>query len=628
MTPAHHVPAPSSVVASPLRRCLSRILLLVSARQAPVVALACVVLAAALLFAGLVRLFKGPHVFGDELFYSDAATSLAQGHGLHVRGESYGFGPLYPALLALVRLVATDQPSAYSWWLTVNAIAVALTAVPAYFIARRLLAPWWSVCVAALAAGVPSAFYAGAVMTDCLGYLAAVTAVLAIVLAVERPTATRQVAVLAAVVVATSVRTQFAVLYASFLFAVGVRWLVDGRLRPRRPPMRQWWPTFAAIAGFGLLVAGTLAAGRSAASLLGGYSDLARGYPIVASVRWAVEHVFDLALYLGLLGGAAAPLAWASLYKAARSGSARHAAFLATTVSATVTGLAVVATFSASPYGLARLHDRYLFYVIPLWLVVLCTWVAGGAPRSRRFAVLSGIAFVLFVLVMPYGSLIVPDGARMFDGTGTAVWANLQDWFATTYGVSGRWALAGAAVLAAVWTVVVPRRFAWTMVAVVAVSFGAGGAIMWKRSIDDSNKGVFRGERAAIKGWVDAAVPGGAEVTLLTVGAARCSSSLWRHSFLFTEFFNGRIEEVPYVGEPLDVGPPTHQLRVTPGGELVGIDATPLASTYIVAPHGVAIVGRQLATGTRAPLVLWQTPGTVRLARARSDADLLREACR
>ena len=86
--------------------------------------------AAAVVYAGLARLVQGPHVFGDELYYSDAATSLAQGHGLHVRGEGYGFGPLYPALLALVRLVAVNPPSAYWGWLIVNAVAVALTAVP------------------------------------------------------------------------------------------------------------------------------------------------------------------------------------------------------------------------------------------------------------------------------------------------------------------------------------------------------------------------------------------------------------------------------------------------------------------------------------------------------------------
>ena len=619
-------PVPSEAVTPRLARPGGRLVAAVVARRLPLVALVGVVVGAAGLYAGLARLLKGPHVFGDELYYSDAATSLAEGHGLHVRGESYGFGPLYPALLALVRLVVVSLPAAYWWWLVINAVAVALTAVPSYLLARRLLDPWWSVGVAAMSAAVPSAFYAGAVMTDSVGYLAAVTSLLAIVLAVERPSVPRQLAVLAAVVVAASVRTQFALLYATFVLAVALRWLLEGRPR-RRPSLQQWWPTAGAICACGLVVAGRVATGRSVSSLLGAYNDLVRGYPVLATARWAVEHVFDLALYLGLLGGAVAPLAIVSLYRRARAGSPRDAAFLATSVSATVTGLGVVAAFSATQFGLGRLHDRYLFYVVPLWLVLLAAWVAGGARRSRRLAVGSAVAFFVFVLLMPYGRLVVPDGAKMFDGTGTAVWATLQDWLARTHGFSGRRVLAGAALLAGLWVVAVPRRFAWTVLVVVAASFIAGGAIMWKRTIDDSNKGVFQDERASTRGWVDSVVPSRAKVTLLTVGSEPCRERLSRHAFLFTEFFNGRVEQVPYIGDPLAVGPPTHPVHVGPNGTLETMSDVPLRATYVVVPRGVELVGRRLAVGTRARLVLWQTAGFVRIARAHSDADVLKTAC-
>jgi hypothetical protein len=605
----------------------ARIRGLVVAERLPHVALAGVAVGATVVYAVLVRLVQGPHVFGDELYYGDAATSLADGHGLEVRGESYGFGPLYPALLALVRLPASSQPASYPWWLTVNAAAIALTSVPAYFLARRLLAPWWSVGVAALAAAIPSAFYAGAVMTDCLGYLTAVTALLAIVLAVERPSVQRQLAVIAAVALATSVRTQFVALYATYLLAGVFRWLLEGRPPPPRS-IRQWWPTVATVAAFGLAVVAAVATGRSASSLLGGYSDLARGYPLLATGRWAVEHVFDLTLYFGLVGGAAAPLAIGSLYGRARSRSVRDAAFIATTVSATVTAILVVAAFSATQFGLGRLHDRYLFYVVPAWLVVLAAWAARGGPGSRRLAVVSAAAFFLFVVAMPYGRLIVPDGAKMFDGPGTAVWATFQDWLARTPSISGRRVLAGASLLAALWVVAIPRRLAWTALVVVAVSFVGGGVIMWKRTIDDSNKGVFRDSRVATRGWVDRVVPANASVTLVTVGSPFCDATLWRYSSLFTEFFNGRVRQVPYIGHPLAVGPPTHPLHVASSGLVETDRNVPLRTTYVVVPKGVDIVGRKLAAGTNAPLALWRTAGSVRLARARSDADVVRTACR
>ena len=47
-----------------------------------------------------------PTVFGDELIHWDASRSLAAGDGLRVRDGGYGFGPVYPALLAPVHLLA------------------------------------------------------------------------------------------------------------------------------------------------------------------------------------------------------------------------------------------------------------------------------------------------------------------------------------------------------------------------------------------------------------------------------------------------------------------------------------------------------------------------------------------
>jgi len=596
--------------------------------RAPLLALSGVVAIAAVVYAALARSVEGPHVFGDELYYSEAGTSLAEGDGLRVRGEDYDFGPLYPVVLAAIRLAVSDQPSAHWPWLAANGVFVALAAIPSYLLARRLLDPWWSVAVAAFAVAAPSAFYAGAVMTDCLGYLAAVSALLAITLAVERSSVARQAGALVAIGVATAVRPQFASLFVTLLLALALRWaLADERRARLRAAWPRLWPTVAvAAAGLAAVVA-MAAAGRPPGELLGGYDDLARGYPVVATARWAVEHVFDLALYLGLVGVAAAPLALVALWSRGRAGSVHDQALLAVFVAANVTGIVVVAAFSASQFGLGRLHDRYLFYVVPLWLVLLATWIARGAPRSRMLAAACGVAFVAFVLVMPYGTLVVPDGAKMFDGTGTAIWATLQDWLATTHGVSGRWALAAGSVATALWLVAVPARHAWTLAVVVAASFVAANAIMWDRTIADSRKGVFADRAAATRGWVDAAVPGTADVTLLTVGTSACLTSVGRHSYLFTEFFNTRIEAVPYLGDPLSVGPPTHPVHVGADGTVLAEGGAPLVAPYLVAPSGVPVVGRRLAEGTEVGLVLWRTAGPVRIAGAAADADVLAEAC-
>ena len=43
--------------------------------------------------------------------------------------------------------------------------------------------------------------------------------------------------------------------------------------------------------------------------------------------------------------------------------------------------LVTAAAFTSTEFGLERLHDRYLFYAVPLWLVVLAVWLHDGLPR-------------------------------------------------------------------------------------------------------------------------------------------------------------------------------------------------------------------------------------------------------
>ena len=196
--------------------------------------------------------------------------------------------------------------------------------------------------------------------------------------------------------------------------------------------------------------------------------------------------------------------------------------------------------------------------------------------------------------------------------------ADLSTWEAVAISV---------ALLAAAWIVFVPRRYAWTALAVAAVFFVTGGAIMWDRTIKDTDKGVFPNHTLAARGWVDAAVPSSAKVTLLTDGSGQCSSTTDRYAFLMTEFYNDRIERVPYVGFPLDYGPPTHRVHVSANGTLRASDGRPVAARYIVAPRGLIVAGRRLAVGTNARLVLWQTSGTVRFEGVSSDVRFLQEAC-
>ena len=77
-----------------------------------------------------------------------------------------------------------------------NALLFALTAIPVYLLARRLVSPWWAVLAAGLAVAIPSSISVATVMTESLAFLAAAWALYATMLALERPTVLRQLAVL------------------------------------------------------------------------------------------------------------------------------------------------------------------------------------------------------------------------------------------------------------------------------------------------------------------------------------------------------------------------------------------------------------------------------------------------
>ncbi len=101
------------------------------------------------------------------------ASSLVEGDGLSLRGAEYGFGPLHAAVLALVLWLSSGLESAYPWFKVVNALFWALTAIPVYLLARRLVSSWWAVLAAGLAVAIPSSISVATVMTESMAFFVA-----------------------------------------------------------------------------------------------------------------------------------------------------------------------------------------------------------------------------------------------------------------------------------------------------------------------------------------------------------------------------------------------------------------------------------------------------------------------
>ena len=589
----------------------------------PLAALAGIVLAAFVLYTWLASLVDVPRVHPDEVRYLIAASSLVEGEGLTLRGGDYGFGPLYALVLAAILSLTSGVDAAYELFKAANALLFALTAVPVYLLARRLVSPWWGVCAAGLAVAIPSSISIATVMTESLAYLTAAWALYATALALERPTLLRQLAVLGSVAAAFLTRAQLGGLYLSWLVALGVLWLIAPERRPRtRRDLYGLWPSAVPLALAVLVLAGRLAGGDSPSESLGAYWELWRGYDPFQVVKWVVYHLADIEVYLAMVPLAVAPIVLWRLLRSGRAGAEAEASFAALFLSANAVGLLVVAAFTSTPWGYDRLHDRYAFYLLPLWLIVLVVWLADGLPRPLvATAIGVGMALVL-PAILPFHQLANEAGIDTVPG---ALWVWVEAQVAGPGPLSGSRLLAVFVIglLAAV--VLLPRRLALLVPAALLALFAVTAVLAWDRMIGAPEDAVFAGglERA----WVDELVPEDARVTKLYLESASCpASATTRHALFLTEFFNSAVDRAAYIGDSIPDGLPIERVEVE-GGRLVLPDGNPLEAEFVLTQPGIDLDGLRVGTGTAAGLVLWETDGVVRTVGAQTTADVRTTDC-
>ena len=589
----------------------------------PVVALALVTAAGFVLYTVLSLGADGPRVHPDEVRYLIAASSLVEGEGLSLRGADYGFGPLLPLVLAAILRIAGSIDAAYDWFKAANALFFALTAVPVYLLARRLVSQWWAVLAAGLAIAIPSSISVVTVMTESLSYLTTMWALYAIALALERPTVLRQFAVLGTIAAALLTRTQFGILYVTWVGALACLWLLAPATRPRsRSELLRFWPTALPVVLGALAFVARLASGSSARDTFGAYWELWRGYDPFAVGKWFVYHLGDFAVYLVVVPVAVTPIVLWELGRAGRAGSRRAASFVSLFVAANVSGLLVVAAFTSTPWGYDRLHDRYGFYLVPLWLVGLVWWLASGLPRPLVAAAIGAVATLALALTLPFAHLANEAGIDTVPG---ALWVRIEAELAGPGPASGRLALALFVVGLLAATFLLPRGIArLALPAAILVGFGAMSYFAWQRMLDAPEDLVFAGglERA----WIDERVGPEATVTKLYVDT-NCESALERHALFLTEFFNASVDRAAYVEGSVPDGLPIDRVDVSSSGALERSPGSPLRAQYVYTQPGVELAGTRVATGTAADLVLWRVDGTVRVVGATSNAELRKAVC-
>jgi hypothetical protein len=547
--------------------------------------------------AWLARGMLGPFIMTDELTYSELARSVAAGDGFQVRDvPASGFSLVYSILISPAYWIFDSLPAAYAAVKTLNALLMSLAAVPAYLLARRLLAPHLSLVAAVLAVAVPSMAYTGTVMTENVFYPLFLAAVLAFVLMLERPTLGRQVGVLTLVGLLFATRVQAvaflpAIVVAPFLLALFGR-------QPLRATLVRFRALYALLAGGAILVlAAQLGRGRSLSDLLGAYEIVStRSYDPETVARFFLYHLAELDLYLGVVPFAAFLL----LAVLARRTEPALAPFLAASVTIILSNLLVVATFATQFAN--RIQERNTFVVAPLFLIALLVWVDRGLPRPRWATVPVAAAAALLPLTIPWERFIEP-GAISDTLALLPIWSAFGSLLFDSIDAT---VLAGG-ILAAALFLLVPRRWALALPAVALIFFGVVSHSVWfgEHGFRQASVGaLFTGIRVGERDWIDQAVPNDATVAFVWKGVTD------RFAVNQNEFFNRTVGPIYFIGGPTPGGLAETEVAIDEAtGEIRTTDGTRVSARYVltedvISPDGV-VVARDPGIG----LTLWRVSG-------------------
>ena len=549
--------------------------------------------------AWLARGMVGPFIMVDELIYSELGRSLADSGDLLVRDvPSSGYGFVYPALISPAYAAFERLTDAYAAVKTLNALVMSLAAVPAYLLARRVVGRGLSLLAAVLAVSLPSLVYTGSVMTENAFYPVFLVCALLLTFVLERPTSGRQVVLLIAVGVAAATRVQAVVLVPALLTAPLLFALLRREsLRMALSPFRL---LYAVVVGAGAVVlVAQLARGRSLSDLLGAYSIVGESdYELVEVLRYAVYHVAELDLYLGVVPVAATIV----LVGRSRSLDRPLQAVLATTLAVTFWLVLVVSAF-ASVFA-QRIQERNLFVVAPLFLILLLAWVDRGAPRPRALALSAAAAAAALVLLIPFERFI--DTSALSDTLMLLPWWSVQDHVGLEWVAELAFVLALA--LAALF-VLLPRRYSLALPLVVLAYYAAVFHPIWagEHGVKQASAGaVFQGIRGVPRDWIDAALPGDARAAVLWTGRAD------RFTVNQNEFFNRTVGPVYYLRQPTPGGIGETGLRIDPRDGLVRLPSgDPLTVEYLLTDGSVTPDGEVVARDDLLGTTLWRVGGDV-----------------
>jgi hypothetical protein len=500
---------------------------------------AVLVVAAATIRTALSRRMHAPVVLCDEFIYANLAKNLAE-HGQYLfRGTPQHQSYLYPLLIAPAWF-AHSMSTTYALAKGITASAMALTPIPVYLWARRLVTPLHAVLAAALTLILPALFYSGLLMTEGAFLPAFVLAAFAIAVALERPTLFHQLAAFAAIVLAVSIRVQGIVLFLVIPTAVVAKAVLDlrgGIPRDRLlAEMRRLWPTAALLAGgFVAYVVYKQVQGLPLSTGLGAYQDLGqKHYPLVATARWTIRHLAELGLAVGLVPVSALIVElWLGLRGAVTTNAER--AFLSVVIASVLWVLVETGAFAASvtPF----VFERYTFYLEPLLLIAFVLWLARGLPRPVLGTAIAVVAPALLVRFLDFHAFVVRDAVNGIDLASMSIFSNhlpggLEEL---------KWAVAAGALLGAFLFAICARPVASVALPFLLIAY----LVAASKPLVDNVAAVSASTRQSsgpVPSWVERAIGRNRDAVYLNTPPGNSTT------LLETEFWNRNVSAIYNLG--------------------------------------------------------------------------------
>jgi len=561
---------------------------------------AIVVLSSLVRFA-LARHMVAPWIMIDEIVYSELAKSFADTGHFAIRDvATSGYGDVYPVLISPAYVLFGSMPTVYTAIKAVNAVLISVSAIPAYLLARRVVSQRSSLVVAVLTVSVPSAFYAGTIMTENAFYPIFLFAALALVHTLERPSWRSVALFVLAALLAYETRAQAVVLVAAALTAPLVLAAMS-----RRPGLvlRYRWLYGILVGGGALVVLAEVARGRSLRSLLGAYAAATdSSYSAGSVAKWLLWHVAELDLYTGVLP----VLALVVLLGRSRRLVTEERVFLAAALPLVGWLALEVAAFASQQSS--RIEERNLFYVAPLLFVALALWIERGLPRPRAGIAVGAAIAAGLVATIPYQHFIgissESDTLAMLP-----LWS-LSNWLTIPL-EQIRWVVLGGAAVFVIVGIAIPRRAALVLPMLLLVLYAAAGQPIDARTQSASIGALFQGVTSPDRDWITRAV-GSSDPRLVAVVWSGATDRLTVNE---NEFFNRDVGPIFTLAGPLPdnlAQTPVTLLRRT--GYYVDARDRRIKVRDVLTDTSVPLAGVPIARDARKGLVLLRVDGDLRTA--------------